>query len=320
MSDRANQTNTPTPIVGSGGSGLQNVWDREYLGIVHAQTTQDFETHMLRLPSSCYVTAVMQAGDEDTLRSFLSPTASLQSRLEILTKVLASFVDRRLFITSPRPLVCSPEPCSLLVLAVAGSYASGAHLLAVCDVVSRPMFQGADDALRHATQPAIEYETIMQVVVRAVFDNQPTWAQCIDYSLPDLDAHYSLDEFDKMGLILTADSALADENTGVFSLLTQRTHYDAHSAYAYSTYLPGASFMNEWFRSSSEDLKPLVRAFLLGRIVSMPSTNSALPDYEQLRAILATGIPLYLCGGGLLPHATTYYDFCQRMQHLATVT
>lgn len=272
-------------------SPLKYLWDHSPpLGVVHSEITGDFETYMLTQFCEWYVTVVMQGADEATLQSFLSPSAPPDLKLHILTKVLASFIDRRLFITSPRPVYYTPEPCSLLVLAVTGRCPSENRVLAVCDVVSRPVLQGADDTLRHATQEPEQYEGITQVVVRSVLDNQPTWCDCVDYPLPDLDAHYELDTATKARFKLTIDQCLLDQYAPFFSLLTPHTHHSAHQAYAFSTYMPLFNFVNEWISTLFEGYTPYARAFLLGRMMSMPATSSTQPDYEQLCAIVTTGI------------------------------
>lgn len=279
---------------------LRQMWDHEYHGVVHDEATNDFQTYALTQPIAWYAPIVMQAGDEAKLRTFVSPTTPPTVQQQILIESLTGFIDQRLFVTSPRPVRGAPEPCSLLVLCVTNPCSSASHnrVLAVCDVISRPLFQGAYDALRHATQTPDECETIMQVVVRAVFSSAPTWWESLEHPLPGLDAHYHLDDLTKAFLLDTLDQQggqyLLDDpaynQPSFISVLVQRTHHSAHQAYAHSVYMP-LGFANEClFATCAASFQPYVRAFLLGRILSMPSIASPRPDYEQLRAVITTGI------------------------------
>lgn len=281
---------------------LKYMYDHEYLGIVHGEGTHDFETYVVTQPVDAYAPAVMQGvADEATLRLFVSPSTTPDIKLRILTQVLSSFIDRRLFITSPQPVYDVPEACSLILLCVTGQCLSDNRVLAVCDVVSRPVLQGAGDALTHVSLAPQFCEAVMQVVVRAVFPGHPTWWECVEYPLPDLDAHYRLDELTKAMFQMTVDQCLHGSPTFI-SLLTKRTHHSAHQAFAFSAYMPNRSFADECVLAACPAYQPYARAFLLGRMLSMPSIKSQRPDYEQLCAVITTGIRelrcvvLLLCG------------------------
>lgn len=279
---------------------LKYMWDHEYLGVVHDDASHDFETHVLTQPADWYVTIMMQGADseadEATLRAFVSPATPPDPKLHMLTEILARFVDRRMFITSPQPVYHAPEPCSLLLLCATGPCASENRVLAVCDVISRPVFQGSDDAIKHDTQAAPhEYESITQVVVRAVFPSRPSWRECVEFPLPDLDAHYQLDAIAKARFQLTIDQCL-QEPPAFITQLVQRTHHSAHQAYACSVYTPHLNLINAWLASAHATYRPYARAFLLGRVLSMPCLISPRPDYEQLCAVITTGIrEFWLC-------------------------
>lgn len=349
-------------------SAIEYQLGHEYLGgAVHDEATGDFNTFRLCMPLTSYATVVMQGRDEARLKHYMSRDASAESKLRALETVLCEHLDRRLFVTAPTTFT-AVEPCGVMLLT---TYAEkperryrDEHVLAVCDIVSAPVRQRTGFVLRHDALTDYECSAVMQLVVRHVVHNTPTWAQSLlDYEVAGLDDRYVLGVH-RAALADTLDELLdlrylTDMSVdGYTTIFIQRTHFNAHSAYAYDHVYGRNDIVGCWLHQRMHAFAPLMRSIVLARIMLLPAFASTRPNYDAFLAVMTTGIPIYLDGGaptdavqtaqtthtadsavatdtkdgilappdtdtdtkdGILAPPTAYDEFCHAMTRLASV-
>lgn len=259
-----------------------------------------------------YAPLIMQtAATAADVASFAA--ATIADKLAILRDRMASAVDKLLFI--PMPTTLTPvRPCSALVLA-AKDDAGTEHIIAICDVVSRPIVQYGNLVLKHAsiTEPWA-YGLVMQVAVRAVLGRPMTWSDTLAIDVP-LDVHYMLDAGRKQQMAAT----IATLNTMYYELddvteptpiriLMTRSHYAAHMAFAQY----GGALITEWLRQFAPFQAPMVRAVLVGRLHQLCTATSPKPKFQLAALIMTTGVPLYSIGEDL-PRSEPYDNFRAKM-------
>lgn len=288
-------------------SAIEYQLGHEYLGgVVHDEATGDFNTFRLCMPLTSYATVVMQGRDEARLKHFMSRGASAESKLRVLEDVLCEHLDRRLFVTAPTTFT-AVEPCGVMLLTTFEEKPQrryrDEHVLAVCDIVSAPVRQRAGFVLRHDALTDYECSAVMQLVVRHVVHNTPTWSQSLlDYEVAGLDERYQLGVH-RTALADTLDDLLdlrylTDMSVdGYTTIFIQRTHFNAHTAYAYDHVYGRNDIVGCWLYHGMRTFAPLMRSIVLARILRLPAITSTRPNYDQFLAVMTTGIPIYLDGG-----------------------